>query len=142
MFEADNSWRCIRSDVFQAIFPEQGIQRYRLIEISLNVQIFHVDILVEHGGELYWSRYLFDAFHDVLRFVTDDGVVECRISIQSCRSDSGNYSIKKIDRVFELIDYPGAYFFETSERIFLRDSLHEFSSEKSKLVLVWSSDRN
>jgi hypothetical protein len=142
MFEADNSWRCIRSDMFQAIFPEQEIQRYRLVEISLNVQIFHVDILVENAGEMYWSRYLFDAFRDILHFITADGIVKCRISIQSCRSDSGDYSIKKIDRAFEVNDSPGAYFFETSEKIFLQDSLHEFSFEESKLMLVWSSDRN
>jgi len=140
MFEADNSWRCSRLDVLQAIFPEHEIQRYRLIEISINVQIFHVDILLENGDESYWSRYLFDAFCDVLRFITDDGVVKCKISLQSSRSDSGDYSIKKIVRAFELVNNPGAYFFETSESTFIRDSIHEFSLEKSESVLVWSVD--
>jgi len=140
MFEADNSWRCSRLDVVQSIFPEHEIQRYRLIEISLNVQIFHVDILLEYGGESYWSRYLFDAFDDVLRFINVDEVVKCNISLQSSRSDSGDYSIKKIVRAFELVSSPGAYFFETSESKLIRDSIHEFSLEKSESVLVWSVD--
>lgn len=137
MFEADNSWRCSRSDILNAIFPRPEIQRYRLIEISLNVQIFHVDVQTENNGELYWSRYLFDTFRDVVSFVVIDEITSCKVSLQSSRGDSHEYSIKLVQQVFEIIDKPGAYFFKCADGNMIRDSMHEFSLEEVELILVW-----
>jgi hypothetical protein len=138
MFEANNSWRCRQFDMLQAVFPHTEVQRYRLFEISLNVQIFHLDIRVENNDESYWSRYLFDNFRDVLDFVTLEGVAEHKISIQSARCDSNNYSIRTVDQVFEIINHPGAYFYKCDDGMFVPDSMHEFPLSTRDLLLVWS----
>jgi hypothetical protein len=138
MFEANNSWRCRQFDMLQTVFPHTEVQRYRLFEISLNVQIFHLDIRVENNEESYWSRYLFDNFRDVLDFVTLEGVAEHKISIQSARCDSNNYSIRTVDQVFEIINHPGAYFYKCDDGMFVPDSMHEFPLSTRDLLLVWS----
>lgn len=140
MFEADDSWRCSRSDILEGLFPQSGIQRYRLVEISLNVQIFHLDILIESCDGLYWSRYLVDTFRDVLEFVNVAGISEYRVSVQSARSDASSYCIQEIQQVFEIKDHPGAYFYGFDDGTFLPDSLHEFPFVTRNLRLVWSSD--
>lgn len=140
MLQADNSWRCSRSDLLQAIFPQQQLQRYRLVEISINSQLFHVDVQNNIDGDLYWSRYIFGGFRDVLDFIAVDGISYCKISVQSRRRDSNDYSIFPIHQVFEILDQPGSYFFRCADGSFVRDSVHEFSIEKSKLILVWNFD--
>lgn len=137
MFQVNNSWRCHRSELLQAIFPKSEVQRYRIIEIPVNSQIFHADIQTKNEGELCWSRYLFFSFRDILDFVAVEGIVGCKVSIQSSRCDSKEYSILAIHQAFEVIDHPGAYFFKCSDGRFRRDSMHEFSLEDAKLILTW-----
>ncbi len=106
MFQTDDAWKVRNSGAVRLDVNQRGRQKYRCMEIPLNLPIFHVDLGERADGELVWSRYQVVEIGHVEEFLDLDEVF-VRLSLQTRRSDSDNYEIVRIKEIHRSKDGAG-----------------------------------
>lgn len=106
MFQTDDAWKARNSGAIRLDLNELGSRKYWCMELPLNLPLFHVDLGKEVDGELAWSRYQVMEFDHVEEFLALDGFV-VRLSLQTRRSDVGNYEIVRITEILRANDGTG-----------------------------------
>jgi hypothetical protein len=139
MFEVDDTWQTRGGEVFQAVFSQPWRRRYRLVELSLNAQLFHVDIHASIGDEIFCARFIFNSGADVLDIILPLCASTVRVSLQSCRRDLEDYSICTVEEIFESIEHAGAYFYRCNNGVVRSDSFHDISFDGGAVKSIWKS---
>lgn len=139
MFQVDQQWKCKNSDVLQAIFSRPGMQCYRSVELSLNVQLFHVDALVIVDDECYYARFILDNFEDVVDLLSRGDFSKVKISLQSKREDCEDYLMRTVAEVFESVSNPGVYFYKCQDGTLQKDSIYGDLLDIGEATLIWAS---
>lgn len=139
MFEVNELWQSKVSEVLEGMFSLPQARRYRLVELSLNVQLFHVDVHSTVDDEIYWSRYILDNIADVLDVISECCASTIKISLQSSRQDMRDYIFDVVDEILESLEFPGAYFFRCRNGDVRVDSMHELSFDNARVKLIWKS---
>ena len=139
MFEVNEAWQSRGSEVLQVVFSQPWRRRYRLVELSLNTQLFHVDIHTSIGDEMSCARFIFHSGAEALVTILPLAASTVRISLQSCRRDLEDYSISPIEEIFESVEYAGVYFYRCKNGIVRADSFHDISFDCGKVRSIWKS---
>lgn len=139
MFHVDQQWKCKNSNVLQAIFSRPGMQCYRAVELSLNVQLFHVDALVIIDDECRYARFILDNFGNVVDLLSEGDFSKVKISLQSKREDCEDYLMRTVVEVFESVSSPGVFFFKCQDGTVQKDSVYGDLLEFGEVNLIWAS---
>ncbi|WP_211442451.1 hypothetical protein [Collimonas humicola] len=110
MLQIDESWECTYSGKTLGSFMNQpGLRQFECVEISLNVAIFHVDIVLSGKHEIghSWSRFIVADIANVLQLAQRDDMIRIRINVQSRRSANAEYKISSVVEIVEGIGRDG-----------------------------------
>jgi hypothetical protein len=98
------------------VFGEKGTRRHPVVELTLNVPLLHVDIVLQpaKGEPSLWSRFLFADPQHAVQFVHQDGVEEVRIALQSALDVEGKrtYSIDEVVEIHRCETASGNFVFD------------------------------
>lgn len=143
MFQTDESWEYpCRGQLLGGLFNQPGLRQYPCVEIPLNVQIFHVDIIFRdtYQDGQSWSRFIFDQMVDVVQIVERDDVIQARVSLQTSRCDDAEYSIRSIIEIVERKNVDGCktYVFKCANNENYLDSfIEESESDLLEKRTIW-----
>lgn len=109
-FKTHEDWEI--KDPSLKIFEAPGTRYYPFIELSLNFNLFHVDILPHYDDEDGFApmlRFIATDIRQALILVDDKHVNKFSISLQSRRCDNANgeYCISTLSEVLEAEDSAG-----------------------------------
>lgn len=109
-FQTHEAWEVESPSL--GIFDPPGIRYYPLIELSLNFNLFHVDVLPHSDNEediAPTRRFIAADIKQALILIDDKRVKEFNISLQSRRCDNsdGEYCISTLSEVLEAEDSAG-----------------------------------
>jgi len=127
-----------QKDILGALFDQPGMRIYDFVEIALNTHIFHVDVMVK--DEERYQRVIFHEINDVLKFCQTFDIESCKISLQSKRKDSENYSIKRLSAILKgrTVDDRDVYIFQFSDqKREVSDFFEGTLDELSNVEYVW-----
>lgn len=139
MFQVDQKWKSKNSDTLSAIFSQVELRYYRLVELPLNLQLFHVDAVVVVDGESYYTRFICDNFTDVIEQLLEADFSNIKISLQSRRVDDRDYVMRTVEEVFESVSNPGLYSYRCGDGTLQGDSMYESLLDITDAHLIWSS---
>jgi len=125
MFEVSHLWKSKSSELLRALFERPERQGYRFVELSLNVQLFHVDASVTVAGENYATRFIFDNFGDISELIVGQDFENVKISMQTKREDAIDYSFDVIEEVFESDSSPGTYLYRCKNNVVKMDMIYD-----------------
>lgn len=137
MFEVNDTWQDKRANVLLAVFSETQSRRYHLVELTSNVQMFHVDIDIEIEGEPFCSRLILSSIREVLGIVDNSPPSTVKISLQSSRRNFQDYLIDVVEEVYESTTNLGAYFYKCKGGAIKSDSLHDLPFDATSYDVVW-----
>lgn len=93
---------------FRRRSPDAGL-KYFMIEATVGVPIFHVDLLmkVRVSEEVGWKRYLVASLAVVCDLLADPRVLDCRVASQLFSDDLEGYIVRRISEVLSFEDAEG-----------------------------------
>jgi hypothetical protein len=145
MFQVDDSWELTSErDILRLLFNQPGLRRHPLVEVADNPPIFHLDVMFEgEAKELgFWARFLGADLATLVRFLEENDVAKSRISVQTPVSHSDEYSIRKIDKIYECCRSDGIvyYQYECMSNAHLYSKPESFNEQASDIKrIVWSA---
>ncbi len=105
IFTTRAEWE-IKDPTLKALGEDETTRTYPLIEIHLNVPIFHVDVLIwydEDGGYSLWSRFITADIDLVKKLIKQDRITKYNIYLETPRDvhkDSlERHKVKKLSKV-------------------------------------------
>lgn len=143
MFQTDEIWEDVEgATVLRKLANLPGLRQYWCVEVPLNLQLFHVDILSGLAGQRSWSRFMFDDVRRILPILSGYRSSDVRVSMQTRRIDRVGYKILRITKIlvgvisdgvenFAFVDDEGARYYESIADL----SIGEFRHEK----VIWTS---
>lgn len=143
MLHTDDLWEDVDGAVvLRELTNQPGLRQFWCVEVPLNIQLFHVDILCEFGTEAVWSRFIFDNIRRVIPILRGNRPGCVQLSMQTRRRDYVGYKILPIRKVisgtitsgfenFAFICSNGVRYYESTADL----SVGEFSNEH----VVWTS---
>ena len=88
VFEAREEWE---DPLLDALLPIKGLRRYGLVEVSINVDLYHLDVLsVSDDGTSYVNRYIFCNIDDVVNVIEKNQDSSHTVFLQMRRNYSRN----------------------------------------------------
>ena len=102
MLQTRNTWEVSGSKVMAALFGQTGIQHLRCVEVGLNSQLFHVDVVRVNDPQRKWSRYILGSFSDAAEFLAMQGEFLVRLSLQTKLREDQNYETHPIKEVLAI----------------------------------------
>lgn len=148
IFETRNDWEVIIP--FPELFKDPEARIYRAVEISLNVKILHVDILLEDDTDdepiAYYQRLIVSRTQDALDLVSLKQVKDHWISLQTPKGfDDPNeeYSIWRVKEIYEAEGHFGQrteVFVGVNNSRFIASATAEREGELKNMKLVYSKD--
>lgn len=111
VFSAYEGWEEVeRIETLRSLFGQPGLHQYPFVEVVFNSYLFHVDVapVDEHSQ---WQRFIFDKMENVFSFVKVERIDEYRIFLQTRRSSSADYEIKRVVEIASSKAIDGESFF-------------------------------
>lgn len=105
IFQTRDEWE-VSDPIYKQLTGDIGIHRYPIVRVSLNINLFHVEVCKHLKDEnmQIWERYIFAFVQDIIDVITEKDFEKIKISLQSaCHLDSGNsYDINTITEIIEI----------------------------------------
>lgn len=134
IFQTRDEWE-VSDPIYSQLTGCIGIHRYPIVKVSLNVNLFHLEVRKHFEEEdiQIWERYIFAFIQDIVHLLSVKEFEKIKISLQSaCNLDSGNnYEIYTITEIVETeTNGQKAYFYKCNNGKTYFDS---FNSEYDQL---------
>lgn len=144
IFQTRDEWE-VCDPIYKLLTAESGIHRYPVVKISLNLNLFHLEMCqdLEDGGVQIWERYIFAFIQDIIDVISAKEYVKIKISLQpACKLDSRDDS--NITRIIEIaeLDNNGqkSYFYKCNDGNTYNDSHNTDCEQSSSELKVIYSD--
>ena len=108
MFHVNASWENHSDrDAIRALMKQPGLLRFPIVELPLNIQLFHVALPFQrHEQPGYWRRYICWNLSNAVQLLKGDESGNAKLTCQSPRKDSG-YDLREVSEVGLVIDAEG-----------------------------------
>ena len=104
IFETRDDWE-ISDPGYMQLVGGTGVHRYPLIKVSLNLNLFHMDVrkCVQEEEVEIWERYILVFIQDIIDFIATNDYEKIKISIQTASSFSRDdeYCTSTITEIIE-----------------------------------------
>lgn len=125
IFETRDEWEVL-DPIYKVLTGDSGIRRYPLVKISLNLNLFHLEICKHFENEdvEIWERYIFAFIHDVIDVLSAKEFDKIKISLQPARKldRRGDYHITTITEIIEQEQNGKSYFYKCKDGATYDDS--------------------
>ncbi|HWW05647.1 hypothetical protein [Collimonas sp.] len=145
MLQTDEIWEYSYDGKMLGSFLRQpGQRQYACVEISLNVALFHVDIVFRDKHQIgqSWSRFIVDDIENVLQLIRRDDVIKVHISLQTSRSANAEYKISSVVEIIQGISNEGRKHYMckcSNDAHYVDATIGDVKIELSEQRTVWSS---
>jgi len=142
MFQTDDSWESHSNlQVLRSILGKPGLRQYPLINVPLNVPLFHVDILFKgEGVELdIWERFICYDLATTAELIEQDEVADAMVSMQTKFVRQDGYEIHRVVeiRCVSARDNRRAYSCICENGLYLEDhSIHEADKNSANVRII------
>ncbi len=143
MLHTDDLWEDVEgAAVSRRLSNQPGLRQFWCVEVPLNIQLFHLDVMNQLGREAVWSRFILDNVRRVLPILRGSRPGSVRLSVQTRRHEILGYNIIPVKKVisgtitpgfenFAFVCPKGVRYFESTADL----SVGEFLDER----VVWTS---
>jgi hypothetical protein len=104
VFETRDEWE-VSDPIYKLLTGDSGVHRYPIVKISLNLNLFHLEICKHFKDEdvKIWERYIFVFINDVIDLLSAKEFDKIKISLQpACKLDGSDDS--HITTITEIIE--------------------------------------
>lgn len=136
MFQTDDSWESHSNlQVLRSLLGKPGLRQYPLVDVPLNVPLFHVDILFKGEGVALdmWERFICYDLATTAELIEQDEVVDAIVGMQTKFIRERGYEIHKIvqmqcasigvyERIYSCVCENGLKFHDHPTRVVDKDT--------------------